>query len=93
VEVNMLEAFCLGEQRDIRLAAAQHLAQRRGEGAQQRAKLSGLTGGQLVQRGHVPARQHDQPSWQRCPERVRNPPPRAEVNPSSRRQVRQRVID
>ena len=60
MEVNMPEAFCLGEQRNVGLGGAKRLAQRRGESTQQRAELSGFFGGQLVQRGYVPPRQHDQ---------------------------------
>jgi len=45
VEVHVRETLCLGEQRDVGLGAAQHLAQRRGQGTQQRAKVSGFLRG------------------------------------------------
>ena len=92
MKVDVRETFGLGEQRDIGLAAPQHLPQRRGQGTQQGAKVGGFFGRQLIKRNHVPAGQHDQPPRQRCPERMRNPPPRAHMHPFSRRKIRQRVL-
>jgi len=55
MEVDMLKALCLGEEREIGFAAPQHWPHRCGQGAQQRAQISGFSGRQLAQRDHVSA--------------------------------------
>src|ERR1700677_4763677 len=67
-------------------------AQRPRDRPQERAEFLSFRGGQLVQGGHMPAGQEHQPSWQRRPERVRDSPPRPEINELSRGQVRAHVV-
>ena len=92
VKVNVLEPLSLGEERDVSFAAAEYLAQRGCESAEQRAELGGFLRRQLVQSGDVAAWQDDQPARQRGPEGMRNPPPLADVHPLSRRQIGAGVI-
>lgn len=92
MKMDMREPVCLGEQRHVRLVAARRHALRARDRPQQQAEFFGLRGGQLIQRGHVPAGHEYQPSGQRCPERVRDSPPRPDINPLSRGKSRRSLL-
>ena len=56
VEVNALKAFRFGEQRDVGLAAADHIAQRGADGSEQWSRICGFIGGQVIEREGMTAR-------------------------------------
>jgi hypothetical protein len=48
VEVNVLKAFRFGEQRDVGIAAADHIPQRGADGSEQWSQIRGFIGGQVI---------------------------------------------
>jgi hypothetical protein len=65
VEVNVLKAFHFGEQRDVGLAAADHIPQRRADGSEQRSQIRGFIGSRVIERDGMTARDKHQPAGQR----------------------------
>ena len=86
MEVNVLKAFRFGEQRDVGLAAADHIAQRGADGPKQWSQICGFIGGQ-VERDGMTARDKRQPAGQRRAECMGSAPSRAQVDPLSCRQI------
>ena len=93
VEVDVLKAFRFGEQRDVGLAAAGHIPQRGTDGSEQRSQISGFTGGQVIQRYGMTARDKHQPAGQRRAERMGDAPSRTEIDPLSCRQICPRIVN
>lgn len=91
VEVKVLKAFRFGEQRDVGLAAADHIPQCGADGFEQWSQIRCFAGGEVIERDGMTPRDEHQPAGQRRAECVGNAPSRAQVDPLSYRQICPRI--